>query len=110
MIVKTRAWDTAAALGFALALTGCGDARTPEPPSGAAIFRQACARCHGPTGAGDGPEAARLGGAPALGALRDAAQIRAIVTHGRGAMPAHDQRLSPAQIDLVVAHVLTLAR
>lgn len=37
----------------------------PEGPGGARLYARHCAACHGPTGAGDGPEAPRLPVPPA---------------------------------------------
>lgn len=73
--------------------------------AGAAAYALACARCHGPGGAGDGPLAARLGYVPDLRRPLAPEQVTAVVTHGRGAMPGHADRLSPEQIAAVVAHV-----
>ncbi len=74
--------------------------RNPVPPSESALnsarndFREQCARCHGETGKGDGPE--RKLYAPAPSDLTDARRLGGIsdgelfykITHGRRPMPA----------------------
>ncbi|MEZ4435549.1 MAG: cytochrome c [bacterium] len=83
----------------------------PAAPDGAAVYAMACARCHGPDGAGDGELAARLG-VPTLRTPRvaamPAAEMAALVRDGRGAMPPHGNRLPAAEIDAVVQHVRAL--
>ena len=69
----------------------------------------ACARCHGPKGAGDGPRAAQLGTVPSLRTSLDIKAVRWVVTNGRGEMPAHADRLSPADIDAVSQYVAGLS-
>jgi mono/diheme cytochrome c family protein len=115
-------------VALALALAGCssGDssagssarspANSPPPPpainpgadAGATVYTMACARCHGPTGAGDGELSARLG-VPSLRTPRVAAmapaEMAALIRDGRGAMPPHGNRLPPAQIEQVSAFV-----
>lgn len=117
----TLSW---AALGLALlaATSGCsraaddaGVATSGAAKSGAAgpnasgegaqVFAMACVRCHGAQGAGDGPLAARLGYVPDLRQPLERAHVIEMVTRGRGAMPGHADRLSPAQIEAVADHV-----
>ncbi|SHI38204.1 c-type cytochrome [Wenxinia saemankumensis] len=45
-----------------IALAGC---MPQETPSGALLFAESCAACHGPAGQGDGPAASGLDPAPA---------------------------------------------
>lgn len=51
-------------------------ARTPDLAQGAASYATACASCHGPTGAGDGPAGHGLD--PAPGSFRDAERAAAL--------------------------------
>lgn len=123
-------------VALALALAGCSSAdapasppakssghssaNSPPPPAatdpgadaGATVYTMACARCHGPTGAGDGELSARLG-VPSLRTPRVAAmppaEMAALIRDGRGAMPPHGNRLPPAQIEQVSAFVRGLA-
>lgn len=84
----------------------------PVAPDGAAVYAMACTRCHGPVGAGDGELGARLG-VPTLRTPRVAglaeAELTALIRDGRGAMPPHGNRLSPAEIAAVGAHARRLA-
>lgn len=107
-----------AALLCALA-SGCrGDrpapAQTAESPADAdaRVYGMACARCHATDGAGDGQLAGRLGTIPPLKSARVAAMstadLEAVIRSGRGAMPAHEKRLSSDQIRAAAAHVRRL--
>lgn len=103
----------AAGLLTAVLLTGVGCSRpadegaasVPATGEGAQVFAMACARCHGPKGAGDGPMAARLGYVPDLRKPLDRALVVDLVKRGRGAMPSHADRLSATQIEAVADHV-----
>lgn len=77
---------------------------------GRAKFAAVCAACHGAEGKGN----------PALGAPNltdrvwlyggsEAAIIESITNGRTGTMPAHENRLSPQQIDLLVAYVLNVS-
>jgi len=91
-------------------------AREPSLASGARIFRQQCASCHGAGGQGDGPAAAGLTPAPAN--LTDAAILASVtpldfyrrVTHGTPgtSMPSFESLLSKEERWDVVAHVFVL--
>lgn len=91
-----------AGLGLA---TGCGGGgSTAAPTSGAAIYRANCATCHGAAGQGFvGPALAGV----VTTKYPDVADQIAVVTNGRGAMPAWGARLSAAQIRAVVDYTRT---
>lgn len=97
--------------------------RTPVTPtetslaSGAELFRQNCAVCHGEQGRGDGPAAQGLATPPAN--FRDAhhsgfygpGERYWIVSHGLdNGMPAFRESLSPRQRWNLVNHILKLTR
>ena len=92
------------AVAFAIAFAGCGGGGGPsEPRSGAAIYAQTCATCHGVDGQG--------GVGPALKGVADrypdiADQI-AVVTNGFGRMPAFRGSLSAEEIRRVVEYERT---
>lgn len=91
-------------------------ASAPDVESGAAIYAQKCAPCHGPTGQGDGAQAANLpNGAPALGSAdfafdKSPARWYAIVTQGnlQNFMPGFAS-LSDQERWNVVAYALSLS-
>lgn len=64
--LKTLAGTCAAALfvcwglTFALAKPDVSQKPAPDLKLGEAVYQESCARCHGPTGAGDGPDAKRM--------------------------------------------------
>ncbi len=68
------------------------------------VWRARCVRCHGPEGAGNGPDGAPLRAAnltdrTRLGRRTDA-ELRAVIRDGRGAMPGFGQE-GPLLDDLV---------
>jgi mono/diheme cytochrome c family protein len=84
---------------------GGGGGGSSESP-GAAVFSASCAGCHGSDGGGGvGPQ---LSGGKVGDAFPDMADEVAVVTDGRGRMPAFGDRLSPEEIDQVVAYTRTL--
>jgi cytochrome c oxidase cbb3-type subunit 3 len=106
-----RSLAAALALAGLALLTGCGGgepAASPPPApaatTGAQVFAQHCASCHGPEGQG------RPGVGPPLGraAIRPDAEIRQLVRNGKGRMPA-SKHLTDAQLEAVVVQVRQMA-
>ena len=81
-----------------------------ELAQGEAIWGQQCAACHGPDGAGDGPQAAADGLAmpnladPAATAGSSLADWYMVTNTGRNAMPAFGDALSEAELWAVAAY------
>jgi mono/diheme cytochrome c family protein len=72
--------------------------------TGKDVFTANCARCHGPEGEGGvGP---RLAGTVVV-EYPDVEDQAAVVRDGRGGMPSFRDRLTPEQIDDVVAYTRT---
>jgi mono/diheme cytochrome c family protein len=95
-------------------LAGCtstpsGVDSAPSQPTGEAIFAQACARCHGTSGRGDGPLGPRNAPMPILGdasrPMPSPQEVWNVIRFGRGRMPAHRDRLTPQDADAVTAYV-----
>jgi len=73
---------------------------------GAAVFGQSCAGCHGGDGSGGiGP---RLAGGRVVADFPDPQEQIAVVTNGRGGMPAFGERLSAEEIAAVVEYTRTV--
>ena len=73
---------------------------------GAAVFGRSCAGCHGGDGSGGiGP---RLAGGRVVVAFPDAEDQIAVVSDGRGGMPAFGERLTPDEIAAVVEYTRTV--
>lgn len=80
---------------------------------GAAIYKAKCAMCHGADGAGQTP----MGKNMKLRALGSAevqkqtdAELVKWIADGKGKMPAYKGKLTPADIDAVVAFIRTLKK
>lgn len=81
--------------------------------NGEAIYKQRCAGCHGADGSGQTTMGKMFKlrdlKSPEVQAMTDA-QLRAMIAHGKGKMPAFQSSLKPEQIDAVVAYVRELAK
>jgi mono/diheme cytochrome c family protein len=91
---------------------------------GAKLFTQDCARCHGSHGKGNGPDLAKIHADPRpddwtnkeTNAELSDYKIRKIVSGGGPAvdksskMPAFASKISPPQIDDLIAFIRTLAK
>lgn len=80
---------------------------------GTAVYKAKCAMCHGPDGAGQTPMGKNL----KVRALASAdvqqqtdAELTKWITDGKGKMPAYKAKLTPADIDAVVAFIRTLKK
>ncbi len=77
--------------------------------SGADLFKQKCAMCHGPDGKGQTPMAKNMGAgslaSPAVQGQSDA-QLKDAILKGKGKMPA--QKITDAQASDVVKFIRTL--
>jgi len=94
----------AASAVLATACGGGGDGEASAPTTGAEIYRAYCLTCHGAAGQGGvGPE---LAGVVATKYPNVDDQI-AVVTNGRGTMPAWGSRLSAGEIRRVVEYTRT---
>jgi mono/diheme cytochrome c family protein len=96
------------ALAVAVGLPACVDDGTPR-----GLYRRHCARCHGLDGTGN---ARAVGTQPGLDLTRselaergDVAAIRRRIVAGEGTMPGFGEKLTPEQIDALVALSLELA-
>src|SRR5579884_2689971 len=99
---------------------GALDPFPPRPPSlarGAAVYREQCEQCHGPTGRGDGPKAKQVEGPPpadltdrrAMSAVSPVDLYRTLTIGVAGtAMPQFDETLSPEDRWAVATYVATL--
>jgi mono/diheme cytochrome c family protein len=95
-----------------------------DAQAGAKLFAKNCARCHGSGGKGDGPDLAKIhADTPPddwtnreTNAELSDYKIRKIVTGGGPAvdksskMPAFKSKISPAQIDDLIAFIRTLPK
>ena len=75
--------------------------------SGAAVYSQMCVRCHGSDGRAKTPKGKALGATDLTSNdwSPDTARDTRIVTRGKEDMPAFKAKLTPAEIDAVVAYI-----
>lgn len=90
----------------ALLLTACTGRPAPDA-TGSEIYSQLCARCHG------GDLQGRIG--PSLGAGSEIADrdddfLYAVITGGRGSMPAFGNTLDDEQVDRLIEFIRTEQR
>jgi cytochrome c6 len=81
--------------------------------SGEALYKAKCVACHGADGKGEtavgkANKIRDLGSADAQGQSDDA--IAAIISSGKGKMPAYGKSLKPEQIKDLVAYIRTLKK
>lgn len=103
MAIRTggsRCWGS---IFLTIALVGCVG-RPPVNATGAEVYKQVCARCHG----------IDLGGAvgPAIGTGSNSAEqddefLRLTITDGRGRMPSFRNTLTADQIERVIDFMRT---
>ena len=88
-----------------------------EPPSGgqrsgAAVYAQTCARCHGSDGRAQTAKGRSVGATDLTSSawIPDTARDTRIVTRGKEAMPAFKGKLKPAEIEAVVSYIRRFKR
>jgi mono/diheme cytochrome c family protein len=86
---------------MAFALATCGDRPLAEA-SGAEIFEQICANCHGSDLSGGIGPALNAG---SNAASQDDAFLEFTITRGRGRMPSFQNTLSQEQIERVIGFI-----
>jgi cytochrome c6 len=79
----------------------------------AALFNGKCVMCHGKDGAGKTPMGAKLKiadlNSPLVQKMTDA-ELKKIIADGKEKMPPYKAKLTPAQIDSLVAYVRSLKK
>jgi len=80
---------------------------------GAALYKSKCAMCHGPDGSGQTP----MGKSMKLKDLRSAEvqkltdkELNALISDGKGKMPAYKTKMSQAEIDAVVGFIRSIKK
>jgi mono/diheme cytochrome c family protein len=101
---------------FALMATVAGVALGADAKAGADVFNTKCKMCHGEGGATPNEQMSKMFGVP-IPALNTAdiqaksdADLKTVVTAGKGKMPAVLKTATPAQVDDVIAYVRTLKK
>lgn len=100
---------------LAAALTlAAAPVRAQQPADGASVYTKNCASCHGVHGT-PSPAMAHGMGIPDLAAASAAtvsdSVLREVVLNGKGrTMPAYKTRLTPAQVEAVIAYIRTFSK
>lgn len=102
-----RAQDENASAKESKASTKSPKATTVAKPD--ALYRQNCARCHGADGRGETP-LGKIYNAPNFADAEwqkrfNNKELNALITHGKGGMPAFDRKLTKKQISALVTYV-----
>ena len=101
---------------FALMATVAGVALGADAKAGADVFNTKCKGCHGEAGAAPNEAVGKMLGAqiPALNSdaiqAKSDADLKSVVTTGKGKMPAVLKSATPAQVDDVIAYVRSLKK
>lgn len=111
---RNRSRITRVAIGVAtLVALGPASVRAGTQDAGAATYKTKCAACHGPDGKGD----TAIGKTNKIRDLGSAdvqqqsdADLTAIITNGKGKMPAYGKSLKPDQVKDLVTYVRSLAK
>ena len=93
-------------LALALAMPAISAAQ-----GGGDIFKAKCAMCHGPDGSASTGMGKSMGLKPLSGPevqKMSTADLTALITNGKGKMPAYKGKLTDAEISSVAAYVKTL--
>ena len=80
---------------------------------GASIFKAKCAMCHGADGSGNSPMGKSMGlkdlGSAEVQSSSDT-DLAAVISNGKGKMPAYKGKLSDSDISDVVKYIRTLKK
>lgn len=108
--IRTTRLVVAAMALMALGLTGVP---AEAQGGGATLYKTKCAACHGAEGKGD----TAVGKADKIRDLSSAdvqqqsdADLTAVITGGKGKMPAYGKSLKPDQVKDLVAYIRSLAK
>ena len=89
------------------------EAATPvQPKSGATIYSQNCARCHGVDGRAQTAKGKSVGASDLTSDdwIPDTARDIRLVTRGKEEMPSFKAKLKPAEIEAVVSYIRRFKR
>lgn len=108
--MRPAAGSPAAALvALGLLAAACG----PDPSSPAGLYWRQCARCHGVDATGNPRAAKKMEGldltVSEMIAAGDRAAVRRRIVEGEGSMPPFGEKLTAAEIDVLVAYTIELA-
>lgn len=93
----------------ALLAVACG----PDPSTPEGLYYHQCARCHGVDATGNPRAAKKMEGldltVSEMIAAADREAVRERIVEGEGSMPPFGEKLTAAEIDVLVAYTLDLA-
>ena len=111
--INAYGFVTLAAVFFAAPLSVPSLAGAQDATAGGGLYKAKCAACHGASGKGD----TAVGKADNVRDLASAdvqkqsdADLTAIITNGKGKMPAYGKSLTPDQVKSLVAYIRSIAQ
>ncbi len=84
-----------------------------DAPAGLSVFKAKCMMCHGADGQANTTMGRQVNAANLLSAdvkKLSAAEMKDVVTNGKGSMPTFSDQLSPEEIDAVVGYVRAMEK
>ena len=128
-MTRSSVWLLVPVMFLALVTVAAGQAKPPvplqkgpvkvhlPPVSSSPTYDQHCASCHGADGRGNAdkakvlkiePDKLDFGRGNAANYTHD--QLKTIIVHGQGKMPAFEKKLGSGEVDPLVDHVSALAK
>jgi mono/diheme cytochrome c family protein len=110
---KTKCGLVLGLLLIVLAAPAPARADAASAAAGAAVYKDKCMGCHGADGSGSTPMGKALKAQdlkkPEIQAKKDS-ELAALISNGKGKMPAQKGNLTAAQVGQVVDYIRTLAK
>lgn len=116
LLLRRSLFAVAATVSVSGALLACGGSDDPgaaapttvavdpaRSAEGERVYLASCSSCHGKSG--EGARGPNISGGRVADEYPDVAEVVALVTGGRGEMPAFGPKLSEAEIDAVAHYV-----
>ena len=102
-----------AAAGFVVLVISAVPARAAAESDAAKLYTKNCALCHASDGSGSSPSGKALGAkdlASTEAQKKSDAELTAVITNGKGKMPAFGKKISADDVKMLVAYIRALPK